>query len=435
MKASDVRSASTLPPAPGPSPFATRGRSLFPVAALIAAIAAGLVFPLSARCLEDPAERGAVPSDYKRLIETKAFKELYALLASDNPAERAYAAIALRYEPAAGHVPHLLTVLGDDTPLGREGKPGETSPSEEAQKTGAAILRHVTATRPANIVHLNRIFLLAREGGPTERIAAIEILGALDDPVAAPFLRSMSSDADSQVAQAASDSLARVMSPAREGGFPLARRRQVVSGAALIALAAVSLVILSIRQWKRPDGRLLVLSLSAALLTGLFGYALLMEFSRSRTDAAAVEQAVLRADATSLARKLSVEQADYPGDSRIARRLVAPGDVWTAHALSEILRANPGESLERRVRWVLARLVVISLETSGFHELVESPDPDVRFRTAETLGLLGVKDDRILGALRRLASDTNESVRTAAERALEKAGQAPLWAGRAKEPS
>lgn len=84
---------------------------------------------------------------------------------------------------------------------------------------------------------------------------------------------------------------------------------------------------------------------------------------------------------------------------------------------------------DKRMRWILARIVASKLGTPGMNVLISNNEPQVKIAVAKALGKMMVKNESIIDALDQLSRDDDEHVRKIATEALPRVRRCPMWPG------
>jgi hypothetical protein len=372
-----------------------------------------------------------VPPHLKNL-SLNDFRQMLAY--TDEATAAAVTAMGVRQE--YGAVPDLIRLLNDTRPLrwGRNKEPTSMADVSEAALT--QIIKGRIASEPENIGLLQPFFTAAIDGSPTQRKAVTEILGKIREPLAIPLLSDFSRTKDPQLVEASTKALNQINSPEMNNrGYSSLRRSQrayVLGSLILICLLFAWVVDRLISGEAKP---LIMLSAIPIVIIGGMSWILASDFREGTVTNQRIDMAIAHRNLEALRTMNYHDYTVYPGDSYVALSLVSLGngnvirDLTLLPAVQGVDDASLTEVVDKRVRWILARIVASSLGAPGMNELLTSNDPRVKTTVAKVLGKLMVKNQSIIEALTLLSKDQDEQVRKIATQALPQVQRYPAWPG------
>jgi HEAT repeat protein len=372
-----------------------------------------------------------VPPHMKNL-SLNDFKQMLSY--TDEAAAGAVTAMGVKQE--YGAVPELIRLLDDTRPF-RRGRNREPTSMADVSKTALTqIIRGRISSEPENIGLLLPYLTAASEGSLSQRKAVIEILGEIREPLATPLLSDSSRNNDPQISEAATKALTEVNSSEMENrGYSSLRRSQraYVLGSLLLICLLVAWVIDQLISG--ADKPLVLLSAVPVVLLGGMSWVLANDFREGTVTNQRIDTAVARGNIEALRAMNYHDYTVYPGDSKVARSLISLRDdnvirdlllLPTVQAVDD---TSFTEVVDKRVRWILARIVASKLGTPGMNELIANNDPQVKIAVARVLGKLMVRNDSIIEALTLLSKDEDEQVRQIATGVLPQVRRYPVWPG------
>lgn len=348
----------------------------------------------------------------------------------------AAAATAMGDKQEYGAVPELIRLLDYTRPFrwGRQKEP--TSMAEVSKKALTQIISGRISSEPENIGLLQPYFTAATEGSFRQRKAVIEILGKIKEPLAIPLLSDSSRNKDPELREAATKALTEMNSPEMANrAYSSLRRSQrayVVGSLLLICLLAAWMIDQLI---SRADKPLVMLSAVPIVLLGGMSWILAGDFREGTVTDRNIKTAIANVNIGALRTMNYHDYTTYPGDSKVARNLVSIGndkvirDLLLLPAVQPVDDISFTEVIDKRVRWILARIVASKLGTQGIKELISDNDPAVRMAVAKVLGKFMMKNESVIDALTLLSSDEDEQVRKIAMEAVPKVQHYPVWPG------
>jgi HEAT repeat protein len=361
--------------------------------------------------------------------------DLQQMLESTNPSLKASAIKAIGERSDYNLLPNLIKILNDTEPLVDTGDAAGTSLASLARDSLTQMARNTINQQPGNINLLSPFFAKAVKGSALEREGMLQIMGAIEEPLAISLLfRIRDQETDSDIKMAAEEALARVTSD-RIGttSHRKLRANQLQIVLAMSALAAM-LCVTGVNCFRHGmDATVVLFPIVPILLCGWLVCLVTVEFQRGRADFKAVAAAIAEIDPSALRALNYQDSAHYPGDSYIAQYLVAMGnaDVIRALALLDLPDPDDLESWKNRVRtrnnWVLARILASNLDPATLGEWIQSSDPRIRLAVAKGLGALTIRHDAVLSALKLLTNDEDDRVRKTATELIPLVERYPRW--------
>jgi hypothetical protein len=369
---------------------------------------------------------------YMKNLSLNDFKK--TLSYTDDAAAAAIKAMGVRQE--YGAVPELIRLLNDTRPFrwGRHKEPTSIADVSEAALT--EIIKGRITSEPENIGLLQPYFNAAIEGSVPQRKAVIEILGKIREPLAVRLLSDLSRTGDPQLGQAATKSLNEINSSEMENrGYSSLRRSQRAYVLGSLLLICLLLAWAVDQLISRTDKPLIMLSIVPIVVLGGMSWILANDFREGTVTYQNLSTAIAQRNTGELRTMNYHDYTLYPGDSYVAHGLVRLGNENVIHDLVLLPTAQPvddttfTEVVDKRVRWILARIVASRLGAPGMNELLTNNDPQARMAVANVLGKLMIKNDSIVEALTLLSKDKNEQVKKIATEALPRVQRYPAWSG------
>jgi hypothetical protein len=369
---------------------------------------------------------------YVKNLSLNDFKQMLSYM--DEATAGAVTAMGVKQEYRA--VPDLIRLLNDTRPLrwGRNKEPTSMADVSEAALT--QIIKGRITSEPENIGLLLPFFTAAIDGSVPQRKAVIEILGKIREPLAIPLLSDFSRTKDPQLVEAATKALNEINSPEMNNrGYSSLRKSQrayVLGSLILICLLFAWVVDQLISGTARS---LIMLSAIPIVIIGGMGWILANDFREGTVTDQKIDTAIAHRNLVALRTMNYHDYTVYPGDSYVARSLVSLGndnvirDLTLLPAVQSVDDASFTEVVDKRVQWILARIVASRLGASGMNEQLTNSDPQVKTAVAKVLGKLMVKNQGIIEALTLLSKDEDEQVRKIATQALPKVQRYPAWPG------
>jgi hypothetical protein len=369
---------------------------------------------------------------YMKNLSLKDFKQILSY--TDERAAAAVTAMGVKQE--YGAVPELIRLLDDTRPFrwGRNKEPTAMADVSEAALT--KIIKGRITNEPENIGLLRPYFTAAIEGSIPQQKAVIEILGKIREPLAIPLLSDFSRTGDPQLREAATKSLNEIDSSEmgnREYSSLRRSQRTYVLGSLLLICLLFAWVVDQLISGTAKS--LIMLSAIPIVLVGGMSWILANDFREGTVTKQKIDMAVEYRNIEALRTMNYHDYTVYPGDSYVARSLISLGnnnvirDLIMLPAVQAVDDASFTEVVEKRVRWILARIVVSKLGTPGMNELIINNDAAVKIAVTKVLGKLMIKNDSIIEALTLLSKDKNEQVRKIASEALPRVQRYPAWSG------
>ncbi len=333
-----------------------------------------------------------------------------------------------------GAVPELIRRLNDTRPF-RWGRKKEPTSLADLSKTALTqIIKGRISGDPENIGLLLPYFSAATEGSVPQRKAIIEILGEIREPLAIPLLSDLSRTNEQGLHEAASGALAETNSFSMDNpGYSSLRRSQ-------LAYVLGSLLLIGLLLWwvisqllSRADKPLIMLSAVPIVLVGGMSWIMADDFRAGTVDDRSIGTAIAQRNIQALRTMNYHDYTVYPGDSYVAHSLVRLGNDVVIHDLMRLPTvqavddASFTDIVDKRVRWILARIVASKLGTPGTDELISSNDREVKIAVARVLGKLMVQNESIIDALTRLSKDEDEKVSATAAEILPRVRRYPIW--------
>lgn len=360
--------------------------------------------------------------------------ELKHMLMSTDQAVRAAAVLALGEKGDLSVFPQLTGLLNDRTTVPHPSGTGETTLSQISREALHRMLRKAATREPANLAVLLPYLSTASTGGPAQRQAMVDILGAAGEPLALPLLRTMAeTDTESSVRAKAKNAMDDISGAGASASYSeyRVRMREIVLGTGIVLMVLGVFVLAELARVR--VSRLLGLRLMGlAILAGLTAI-LAIELTRGRGDAAVIGEAVSRGELMPLRTSNYHDFSEYAGDSHVARRLVTTGNTSMIHAIRRLPEVEPDdlevlkEMLHKRTDWIAARLLVVESASESLPGVFDSADPGTKKYLADLLGRLKVRTDPVAQVLTKLSEDEDQDVQRAAEESLKRLRTYPQW--------
>ncbi len=272
-------------------------------------------------------------------------------------------------------VPRLIERIAEaDTSVNNKSANSPTD-GEALRQSVERTLKRAISRQPADVRVLDPVFAAATGGTPSQRKAAIEILGSLKEPLAEPLLVRIAGESDNPLNETAAQGLSRIRSTAiTTSQSRLTRYFQIVLmvGSILIACGLITAGIWKLRtNGNFGQGALLLL---CGVLTVWFFGIIASDYFVSGVTAQEVDETIREKHLFALAKKINFEWSGYPGDSYVARYLVSKGDPGIIPLLTQVKTETPAsiryqdywnKRLERRIDWTIARLKEMEKKSAG----------------------------------------------------------------------
>jgi hypothetical protein len=378
----------------------------------------------------------AAPAHIKALGLSE-FKQMLSY--SDAAAASAVKAMGDKEEYRA--VPELIRLLNDTRPFRWGGQKEPTSIADLSKRALTQILRGRISLEPENIGLLIPYFAGITGGGPLQRVAIVEILGEIKEPLAIPLLSDLSGNSDKPLREATNKALTEINSFNVDNRLYSSLRWSQFSYVLGSWLMIGLLSCWAFSRLRRGENKsLILLSIVPIVLVGGMSWIIAEDFRDGNVDERAIRAAIEQGNITALRTMNYHDYTTYPGDSSVVRRLVSLGSDNVIHSIALLPTVQTvddttfTEIADRRARWIMARIIAFRLGTPAMDELIRHKDVQIRIAVARVLGRFMVRNVSIIHALTRLSEDEDETVRTIAAEALPRVKAYPIWPEFARQP-
>jgi hypothetical protein len=234
-----------------------------------------------------------------------------------------------------------------------------------AQRSLHRVVKRTIIKDPSNIRVLTPLLHAAADGTPDQRRAAVEILGALKEPLAEPLLARLATDPQDPFREIAATGLNRIRSDSVFSPESLRMKYFQIFLLAACVILGIGIFVAIVRDLRAGDTPRVLLLALCLVITLWFGGIIGSDYLMTTVKDTSIDEAIRKGNLVTLAKKITFDLSDYPADSYVARYLVSKRDPSIVPILARVKKEIPSStlyqkywntSLQQRADWIIARI-------------------------------------------------------------------------------